>query len=593
MSSLRNKIRFSIANKLSLVFFSVFILAVGLIFVVVVPQLENRLNEQKKAELERYAQLYSESYLGAYNQGASPIYLDLLAQQYAERADARILLIDSSGNLLADSLKGQAYDAADYEVAGRAIQSRNPATDVVRIGEKNYAMAAVPLFAMPTTQSGVSNQVSRVVVVSSSTSDVESAVKLVWLLMGIAASAALVLALVAIYAVSHILARRIQRIERGAKRISESDFATDLPVTSQDELGQLANTFNEMGERLGSAFQQIDVEKRRAKLLLDDLSEGVVGIDIEGNIIVANPAAEQLLGRSIKTPCPLTNCVPEEIYDLWSSMNPEHPNREDTFMLEDEQALSVHSSYLSDQAELSSLIVLRDVSQEVMMERSRRDFIANASHELKTPLFSLSGFLEILQDEEVDESTKKEFVATMREQVDRLAELAHNLLNLSQMDSGEVSLQTTSVELKDVIDSVAREFAAQSVSQDSRIVTDALPVDLVARCDQERTAQLVRILLDNALKYSPAGATVEVAGRSNGGSVSFTVSDSGQGIPRDELTRVFERFYRGKSAGRVRGTGLGLSIARELVRLMNGAIEVDSSGQGTVFTVTLPAGQSG
>ena len=116
MSSLRNKIRFSIANKLSLVFFSVFILAVGLIFVVVVPQLENRLNEQKKAELERYAQLYSESYLAAYNQGASPFYLNRLAQQYAERADARILLIDSPGNLLADSLHGQASDAADDEV---------------------------------------------------------------------------------------------------------------------------------------------------------------------------------------------------------------------------------------------------------------------------------------------------------------------------------------------------------------------------------------------------------------------------------------------------------------------------------------------
>lgn len=583
-------IRFGIAIKLSLVFFSVFFLAVLIIFAVVVPQLENRLNEQKKTDLERYASLYSDSYVAAYNQGASPVYQDLLAQKFAEQADARILLIDSSGNLLADSLKGQAYEPADYDVARRAISSREPTTDVVRIGEKNYAMAAVPLaFTTQTETPNSANQVARVVVVSASTSDVDTAVTLVWTLMLIAGGAALVLALAAIYVVSRILAGRIQRIESGAKRIAAGDFETNLEVTSQDELGQLANSFNEMGDRLGSAFQQIDVEKRRAKLLLDDLSEGVVGIDIDGNIIVANPAAEGLLGHEVTPPCPLESCVPEDIYDLWRSMDHDHPNRDDTFMFSEEQAIAVHSSFLSDQAELSSLLVLRDVSQEVKLERSRRDFIANASHELKTPLFSLSGFLEILQDEEVDEGTKTEFVATMREQVERLAELARNLLDLSQMDSGAVNVQTSRVELKEVVESVAREFAAQAVSHDARIETGDMPDGLTARCDRDRTAQLLRILLDNALKYSPEGGTVEVSGGANGQTVNIQVADHGKGIPTEELTRVFERFYRGKSAGRIRGTGLGLSIAHELARLMNGTITADSSSQGTVFTITLPS----
>lgn len=577
---LRNKIFGSIANRMSLVFFSVFILSVGIIYIYVVPQLENQLTDQKKNDLKNYALLYSESFVKARNQGASPVYLDMLAQQYAESADARILLMDGSGHLLADSLKGQAYNAEDYPVANSAMVNTAPVADVVKLGDRNYSMAAVPL--------GDGRSIFGVIVVSSSMGDVESAVSLVQRQLTIAAIVALVIALASIYVASHVLARRVQRIERGAVMIAQGDFDARVPVTSSDELGQLAKAFNNMGDRLGSAFQQIDLEKRRAKLLLDDLSEGVVGIDTAGNIIVANPAAERLLGQQITDPCPLSSCVPEEVYSLWKSMSQKNPEREDTFMLDGERALQVHSSYLSDQEELQSLLVLRDVSQEVKLERSRRDFIANASHELKTPLFSLGGFLEILQDEDVEEETKKEFVATMKEQVDRLADLARNLLDLSRMDSGAVQIDNTPVRLHEIIESVVREFSVSWAGEDPRIDITGLPEDLVAVCDRDRTVQLVRILIDNALKYSPPGTTVKISGCEDGREACFTVADRGTGIPSEEIGRIFERFYRGRSAGRVRGTGLGLSIARELVRLMSGAIDVESSSEGTSFKVTLP-----
>jgi signal transduction histidine kinase len=140
---------------------------------------------------------------------------------------------------------------------------------------------------------------------------------------------------------------------------------------------------------------------------------------------------------------------------------------------------------------------------------------------------------------------------------------------------------------------VVREFAAPSVSSESRINTGEIPEDLVACCDRDRTAQLVRILLDNALKYSPPKTTVKIFGSRNGETVSFTVADRGPGIPKEELPRIFERFYRGRGAGRVRGTGLGLSIAHELARLMNGSITVESTRRGAAFTVTLPANGSG
>jgi signal transduction histidine kinase len=577
--SLKGKFHLNIALRLSLLFFSVFIFAIGLIYLYLVPQLQNQLTSQKLEDLRNYANLYSSSFLTAYNQGASDAYLGVLTQQYSERADARIMLLDASGTLVTDSLKGQAFDIADYPVVNQAINTRQVTDAVNTINDRQVGMAAVPLFR--------GNSIVRVVVVTSSLDDVETAVALVQRQLSIAAAGALALALAVIYLVSRFLAKRVRRIESGAKQIAEGDFAAKVPVVSQDELGQLAMTFNEMGMKLGRAFEQLDVEKRRAKLLLDDLDEGVIGVDGSGNIIFANPAAEALLEREIKPPQPLADRVPDEILSLWASMSKENRFREDTFMVTEEKALQIHTSMLSDQNELSSLMVLRDVSQEVKLDRSRRDFIANASHELRTPIFSLSGFLELLQDEEIDEHTKEEFIATMKEQVDRLSGLARNLLDLSQMDSGAVAIQPAPVPLKEVVEEVAGEFA-DPLAGASRILTDAVPDNLVARGDRNRSVQLMRILLDNALKYSPEDSPVEVAGNGNGSNVSLTVTDNGPGIAEEELPRVFERFYRGKGAGRVRGTGLGLPIARELVKLMDGEINVTSSDRGTAITVTLP-----
>ncbi len=578
----REKIRIGIAFKLSLVFFSVFLLAVGIIYLYVVPQLQSKLTDQKLENMRSYATIYADSFLTAYSQGASAVYLDLLTQQYAQRADARILLMDVSGNLISDSLKGQSYDANDYPVARSAIEKRAPDDGVHTIDDRNYAMSAVPL--------GTGNTVVQVVVVSSAMDDVESAVTLVKRQLTIAAVIALLMVLIVTFMVSHFFTRRIKRIEAGAGMIARGDFEAQVPVAAHDELGELAAAFNEMGGKLGSAFRQIDEEKKRAQLLLDDLDEGVLGIDDDGSIVVANPAASRLLDHEINPPEALSDCVPGEIFSLWQTMGAEHPRREDTFLLPGEKALMVHCAFLGGQKQFSSLLVLRDVSQEVKLERSRRDFIANASHELKTPIFSLSGFLELLQDEDVDDATKDEFIATMREQVDRLAALARNLLDLSIMDSGVLDIQSAPVPLKEVVEAVAGEFKMLPTAPEVRIVTDRLPDDLVARGDRQRTAQLVRILLDNAIKYSPDGEPVEVAGSRNGGSIKLTVSDHGPGIPPDELPRVFERFYRGRGAGRVRGTGLGLSIARELALLMQGDIRIDSSGEGTAITITLPAG---
>jgi signal transduction histidine kinase len=228
------------------------------------------------------------------------------------------------------------------------------------------------------------------------------------------------------------------------------------------------------------------------------------------------------------------------------------------------------------------------------LDQARKDFIANASHELRTPIFSLGGFVELLQDEDIDEETRTEFLTTMREQVDRLQKLATDLLDLSRLDAGSLELELEPVPLLTLTNQVAGEFAAAAARQDARIeVGDQDPdaLDIEAECDPERVAQILRILLDNALTHTGRGTSIEIralvgeshlAGRA---AAELTVADDGFGISSRDLPYVFDRFHTGDAG---RGSGLGLAIARELAERMHGRLEASSAPGRTVFRLVLP-----
>ena len=221
------------------------------------------------------------------------------------------------------------------------------------------------------------------------------------------------------------------------------------------------------------------------------------------------------------------------------------------------------------------------------LERARREFIANASHELRTPIFSLGGFLELLDDEEVDETTRKEFLGTAREQVARLEKLATDLLDLSRLDAGRVQLDREKLDLGVVARAICREFEAVARSRHHSIET-VLDGSADAVGDEQRTIQIGRILVENALLHTPPGTTVRIrTGRENGRAV-LAVEDEGPGIPARQQTQVFDRFYR-VDGGVTTGSGLGLAIAKELAELMGGAIELESGPGSTVFRLALPA----
>jgi len=222
------------------------------------------------------------------------------------------------------------------------------------------------------------------------------------------------------------------------------------------------------------------------------------------------------------------------------------------------------------------------------LDRARGEFIANASHELRTPLFSLGGFLELLDDPDLDEATREEFLAQMREQVDRLAKLATELLDLSRLDAGRLAVARETVDLSELAGDLAAEFGPRALAEEHGL--EGAPESPVpARGDAERVLQIGRVLVENALLHTPAGTTVRISTALDGGRATLTVADDGPGIPREAQQQVFERFYR-LDGTKASGSGLGLAIARELAEVMGGRIELDSQDGWTLFTLVLSTG---
>jgi signal transduction histidine kinase len=222
--------------------------------------------------------------------------------------------------------------------------------------------------------------------------------------------------------------------------------------------------------------------------------------------------------------------------------------------------------------------------QLLQLEQARKKFIATASHELRTPVFSLGGFVELLEDEELDPETRRRFLDQVRDQVQRLGKLSVDLLDLSRLEAGSLELRPEEVDLGELTRSVSGEFEPTLAQHDSRLEL-RLPTRIDAQCDPVRVAQIVRILIDNALTHTPPGTQIVVTAGRDDGRVRLAVRDNGEGIDGQALPRIFEPFYTADDA---QGSGLGLAIASELADRMAGRLLVDSASGATTFTLEIP-----
>jgi signal transduction histidine kinase len=238
--------------------------------------------------------------------------------------------------------------------------------------------------------------------------------------------------------------------------------------------------------------------------------------------------------------------------------------------------------------ELGQLAVaFNDMQRQLaQLDLARKRFIATASHELRTPVFSLGGFVELLEDEDLDDETRRRFLAQVRDQVERLHKLSVDLLEISRLDSGSLELRPEQVDLGELTRSVSSEFEPALAQHDAHLELRLATRAIEALCDPVRVAQIMRILLDNALIHNPPGTRIVVTAQRENGRVRLAVRDNGVGIPEEALPRIFEPFY---TADEAQGSGLGLAIASELAERMSGRLSVQSSPQNTTLTLEIPA----
>jgi len=225
--------------------------------------------------------------------------------------------------------------------------------------------------------------------------------------------------------------------------------------------------------------------------------------------------------------------------------------------------------------------------QLAQLDNARKEFVANASHELRTPLFSIGGFLELLADEDIDEETRRGFIETMQGQVQRLARLSTDLLDLSRVDAGQLTVMLEPVDLGGVVEMLAGEIGHLAVATGHELRT-AIDDDVWCLGDDARILQIGRALATNAMTHTPTGTTVTLRAGRRGNRAELSVEDDGPGIPEPQQEAVFARFYR-VEGGMASGSGLGLAIAREIARIMGGDVRLDSEGKPTRFTLDLPA----
>ncbi|HET6476170.1 MAG TPA: ATP-binding protein [Thermoleophilia bacterium] len=454
--------------------------------------------------------------------------------------------------------------------------------------------------AIPSHEDG---KVTTVVRASIPMTSVDEALStLYWRIAISAVVVALIAALVGLL-VTRRLSRPIRDIRDGAERLAAGDFTHKLYVPRTEEFAAVAESFNHMAEELDDKLRTLTHERNEREAVLSSMVEGVLAVDTEERVIAVNAAAARLLdlepeavdGKTIQEV--VRN--PDLQHVVARTLDGHQPVEADIVMRvgAEDRDLQANATLLhgddADEVVVGAVVVLNDVTRLKRLEAVRRDFVANVSHELKTPVTSIKGFAETLEDGALnDPETAHRFVRIISGQADRLNSIIEDLLSLSALEQSGDSplLQLEEADLCDVVAVALGVIGPKAEAKSIDLVEDC-PDSLFSRVSPPLLEQAVVNLVDNAVKYSPVGSAVDVTLEERADEIVISVRDEGPGVSREQLPRLFERFYRvDKARSRdLGGTGLGLAIVKHIAQVHGGRVSVDSVvGRGSTFRIHLP-----
>jgi two-component system phosphate regulon sensor histidine kinase PhoR len=557
-----------------------------------------------ESELQARAQLVREQVVADIGTKSADA-LELLVRRLGAASGTRITLISAglpgavSGTVLADSdsVPAEMGDHSDRPEFRQALLGRTG----VSIRHSTTLDVEMMYVAVPVIEDG---RVTSVVRAAIPLTRVNSALTELYWRIGLSAVVVAVIAALIGLLVSSRISRQMREIKDGAERLAGGDFAYKLYVPRTLEFAAVAESLNAMAEELDDKIGTLTRERNEREAVLASMVEGVLAVDADERIIALNAAAAGLAGVS---PGEAEGHSVQEVLrnpDLQrvvaQTLSGHEPVEADIIMRvgAEERSLQANGTLLragDGEASAGAVVVLNDVTRLKRLEAVRRDFVANVSHELKTPVTSIKGFAETLEDGALDDpETARRFVGIIVGQADRLNSIIGDLLSLSTLEQreGESRLTLEETDICDVL-RVAVEVCEPKAQAKRIPISVACTTCVLTAVNPPLLEQAVVNLVDNAVKYSPEGSAVQVDLTEAQDEIVISVTDHGPGVPREHLPRLFERFYRvDKARSRdLGGTGLGLAIVKHIAQAHGGSVSVDSVvGLGSTFRIHLPRG---
>jgi two-component system phosphate regulon sensor histidine kinase PhoR len=528
-------------------------------------------------------------------------YFEQQAGYYKEFANARVTFIDRDGRVLGDSdHKASTMDNHIMrEEVQQALASKNAGysirySDTVK---QNMLYTAFPVIE--------NDELIGYMRLALSLQDVEEVIAQLWMYLIVGLGLLFGITGLVSYRLAQGLTRPLEKITGVAQQITRMNYDSRVQVSGKDEVGQLAKAINTMASSLQLQMNRISENEGRLKSVLDNMISGVVMIDEQGKIVLLNRTAEEMLGLPSTKIMGKDYTVIKQHFDfvklIEECMERRELIREEiVFFFPEEQVLDVNLVPMeaSTNQWTGMVIVLHDITEIRRLEKMRSEFVANVSHELKTPIAAVKGFAETLLAGALDDKdTARSFLQIIFDESERLNRLIVDILELSKIESRRIPLHFSPVHVQSLMSKsmgmMAEEARKKQISLDIQV-----DEDIYIEADEDRLRQIVINLLSNGINYSPEGGRVKARvytlpfnDQDEKEWVRIDIIDTGMGIPKKDLPRIFERFYRvdkarSRSSG---GTGLGLSIVKHLVELHKGSISVKSEvGMGTTFSIQLP-----
>jgi two-component system phosphate regulon sensor histidine kinase PhoR len=560
----------------------------GVLGIYLTNSVRNSQLDNLRFHLEQEAKITAEASLPSLlGQGDAP---DILAKNLGKEIDSRITIIAPDGTVLGDSIEDPTTmenHSGRPEVKDALASGIGESTRFSTTLEEQMMYVAVPV-----TSQGKLLGIARVALPLTT---VENSVNHVTRTIILATVIITILAVLAAWLIARTTTRPIRQLTKASQGIAAGQMGQRIAVQTKDEIGQLAQAFNEMSSNLKTTVEAISMEKTKLANILANMADGVMMTNVEGDIILANPAAGKLFGfkEADAVNKPIIEVVHDhevdEVLKLCLKTGQEQNTQFESGIAR--RFLRVIAVPIDkDNRPNGALVLFQDLTELKNLQTMRREMVGNISHELRTPIAGIKAMVETLQGGAIDNrEVAQDFLGRIDNEADRLTQIVTELTQLSRIETGRAELKMETVNLNMLTGEVVAEMSPLAKRQQITLLKELSPDLPLVQADKDRIRQTIINLVHNAIKFNKPNGRVTIFTGYDDNSVMVSVSDTGIGISKEDLPHVFERFYKADKARTGGGSGLGLAIAKHTVQTHGGDIHAQSEeGKGSAFTFSLP-----